>query len=57
MVRKVNWKSLIYTMSHINSLSCSEVIYDAKSLCVIGFHIKMIVDNKNIFSGNSWVRY
>lgn len=40
-------------MSPITLLSFSEVIYDAKSLCVIGFNIKMIVDNKNIFSGNS----
>lgn len=43
---------LIYTVLSIKSLSCSTVIYEAKSFHVIGFNIKIIVDNKNIFSGN-----
>lgn len=46
-----------HTALPIKSLSCSKVIYDAKSLHVIGFNIKIIVDNKNVFSGNSSVRY
>ena len=45
-----------YTMSPIKS-SCSKVIYDAKSLHVFGFNIKIIVDNENVFSGNPSVRY
>lgn len=47
---------LIYTVLSIKSLSCSTVIYEAKSFHVIGFNIKIIVDNKNIFSGNPWAR-